>query len=128
VLTGEDIVKLQEAVLQMKTPDHIFELAVKWVRATRPDTQEGSQPSSKGREAPEWVNRYVRWGAGPRAMQYLLLAAKARALIQGRPMPIEEDLKNLFLSAMGHRIHMNYHAEAENVRTSQLMEQVLRSL
>lgn len=134
VLTAENILALQEAVLQMKTPDHVFELAVKWVRATRPNPElvgtsvNALEKTVGASKTSDWVNRYVRWGAGPRAMQYLLLAAKARALIQGRPMPVEEDLRVLFQASMGHRIHMNYHAEAENVRTSQLVEQVLRSL
>lgn len=138
LLKAEDILALQEAVLKMKTPDHVFELAVKWVRATRPDpeysnkaelgAEKASEKATESSKSQGWVNRYVRWGAGPRALQYLLLAAKARALIQGRPMPVEEDLKVLFQAAMGHRIHMNYHAEAENVKTSQLVERVLRSL
>jgi len=116
VLGPEDILRLQEGVLSMTLPEHIFALAVNWIRATRPT------PDNPIEE----VHRYVRWGAGPRALQYLLLAAKARALLHGRPMPIEEDLKSLFLAAMGHRIHLNFHAEAENVKMNDLLALILK--
>jgi MoxR-like ATPase len=116
VLKADDILGLQEAVLNMTIPDHIFALAVKWVRSTRPSLPEAS----------EKVQKYVRWGAGPRALQNLLLAAKARALIQGRPMPIEDDLKSLFLTTMAHRVHVNYHAEAEGLTVPQLLTHLLK--
>ncbi len=117
VLSPQVILGLQEAVLKMTIPEHVFELAVRWVRATRP-TADNPLPT---------VQKYVRWGAGPRALQYLLLAAKARALLRGRPMPIEEDLQSLFLSTMAHRIHLNFHAEAENLKPEDLLKQVLKS-
>jgi MoxR-like ATPase len=115
VLGPKDILRLQEAVLAMTIPEHVFELAVSWVRATRP-TEDNPVAD---------VRKYVRWGAGPRSLQYLLLAAKARALLHGRPMPIEEDLKVLFPATMAHRIHLNFHAEAENLDTREILNRVL---
>ncbi len=116
VLNREQILDLQDKVMSMTVSDHIFELAVKWVRATRPSS-DNSYPE---------VAKYVKWGAGPRAIQFLVLAAKARALLHGRPTPIEEDLRQLFNSAMNHRVLLNFQAEAENLTTHALLTDMLK--
>jgi len=116
VISASEILQLQKQVLDMPVSDHIFELAVKWVRATRPDADN---------KHPE-IREYVKWGAGPRAVQFLILAAKSRALLHGRPTPIEDDLRALWLSAIGHRVHLNFQAEAERINPNELLLKVTR--
>ena len=124
VLTGEAILDLQNAVSNMTVSDHVYEKAVRLARATRPDAATGSQEASKALDP---VRRYVKWGAGPRAAQYLVLAAKAKALLAGRPTPIESDVTSLFKAAMNHRIQLNFQAEAEGVSVDSILDTVLKS-
>ncbi len=116
VLDQQQIRELQKQVMDMTVSDHIFELAVKLVRATRP------VPDNSIAE----VRKYVKWGAGPRAIQFLVLGAKARALLHGRPTPIEEDIRSIFKSALNHRILLNFQAEAENLKPENLLEELLK--
>ena len=103
-------------VVSMSVSDHIFELAVKLVRATRPT------PDNSHKE----VLKYVKWGAGPRAIQFLVLAAKARALIHGRPTPVEEDIRSIFKSALNHRMLLNFQAEAEGLTSDSMLDLILK--
>jgi MoxR-like ATPase len=116
VLDQQQIIGLQNSVMSMTVSDHIFELAVKLVRATRP----------LGDNSLAEVKKYVKWGAGPRAIQFLVLGAKARALLHGRPTPVEEDIRSIFKSALNHRILLNFQAEAENLRPENLLDELLR--
>jgi MoxR-like ATPase len=116
VLTQEEILKLQDAVYAMTVSDHVFEKAVRLARATRPDADNA---------IPE-IRRFVKWGAGPRAVQFLVVAAKARALLRGRPTPTEEDVTALFKPAMNHRLQLNFQAEAEGVNVGDILDRVLR--
>ena len=116
VLDRNQIVELQDRVRAMTVSDHIFELAVKLVRATRPVSDNSVAE----------VRKYVKWGAGPRAVQFLILGAKARALLQGRPTPIEEDIRSIFKSALNHRILLNFQAEAESLRPDDLLDLLLK--
>jgi MoxR-like ATPase len=116
VLDRAQIQELQERVMEMTVSDHIFELAVKLVRGTRPT------PDNSNKE----VLKYVKWGAGPRAIQFLVLAAKARALVNGRPTPIEEDIRAIFKSALNHRILVNFQAEAEGISPNTILDQLLK--
>ncbi len=116
VLDRSQILELQDKVMTMSVSDHIFELAVKLVRATRPTSD---NPYKE-------VLKYVKWGAGPRAIQFFVLAAKARALLHGRPTPVEEDLRHIFKSALNHRILLNFQAEAENMTTDKLLDLLLK--
>ncbi len=118
ILSRERILELQDSVTSMTVPDHVFEKAVKLVRATRP---EAGNPLAE-------VLKYVKWGAGPRAVQYLILAAKARAMLHDRPTPVEEDVVSLFRPCMNHRLHLNFQAEAEDVKIDQIMNVVLGSI
>jgi MoxR-like ATPase len=117
VISGEDVIALQEAVYAMTAPDHVYEKAVSLTRATRPGSKEASAD----------VNRFVKWGAGPRAVQFLIVAAKARALLRGRPLPVEEDVTALFKPAMNHRLQLNFQAEAEGVTVDSLLDAILSS-
>ena len=117
VLSQEEILKLQDSVFDMTVSDHVFEKAVRLARATRPDAE---NPISE-------IRRYVKWGAGPRAVQFLVVAAKARALLRGRPTPIEEDVISLFKPSMNHRLQLNFQAEAEGVDVDHILDLVLKS-
>jgi MoxR-like ATPase len=117
VLSGEDILKLQDAVYSMSVSEHVYEKAVKLTRLTRPD-QENPIPE---------VRQYVKWGAGPRAIQFLVLAAKGKALLEGRPTPIESDVTSLFKACMNHRLQLNFQAEAEEVTVNTILDKVLKA-
>ncbi len=117
VLSQDEILKLQDAVYTMTVSDHVFEKAVRLARATRPDA-ENSIPE---------IRRFVKWGAGPRAVQFLVVAAKARALLRGRPTPTEEDVTALFKPAMNHRLQLNFQAEAEGVGIDNILDLVLKN-
>jgi MoxR-like ATPase len=116
VLERAQILELQEMVTSMTVSDHIFELAVKLVRGTRPTADNSNKE----------VLKYVKWGAGPRAIQFLVLAAKARALLNGRPTPVEEDIRAIFKSALNHRILLNFQAEAEGLTPNSILDQLLK--
>ena len=116
VLSQEEILKLQNAVYSMTVSDHVFEKAVRLARATRPDA---ANPISE-------IRRFVKWGAGPRAVQFLVVAAKARALLRGRPTPTEEDVTALFKPAMNHRLQLNFQAEAEGIDVEAILDIVLK--
>jgi MoxR-like ATPase len=117
VLSAEVILDLQKAVFAMTVSDHVYEKAVKLTRATRP---EADNPLSD-------IRKFVKWGAGPRAVQFLVLAAKAKALLDGRPTPTEKDVTTLFKAAMNHRLQLNFQAEAEGVHVDTILDLVLKS-
>lgn len=116
VLERAQILELQEMVTSMTVSDHVFELAVKLVRGTRPTADNSNKE----------VLKYVKWGAGPRAIQFLVLGAKARALLNGRPTPVEEDIRAIFKSALNHRILLNFQAEAEGLTPNSILDQLLK--
>ncbi len=118
VFSKESLLHWQNEVLRQSVSDHVFELAVKAVRATRPTADNPL----------EGVRTFVKWGAGPRAAQALLLAAKARSLLQGRPTPLEEDIVALLPSVLAHRVQLNFQAEAEGLGANQVLEWVKTAL
>jgi MoxR-like ATPase len=101
-LTGERILALQQLVRRVPVADHVFKYARDLVRASRP-----SEPESS-----ELVRKWVSWGAGPRAGQSLILAAKARAALAGRPSVSVDDIRAVTLPVLRHRIVINYNAQA----------------
>jgi len=117
VLDKPQILELQDLVMSMSVSDHIFEFAVKLVRSTRPTSDNLNKE----------VIKYVKWGAGPRAIQFLVLSAKARALLHGRPTPVEEDIRATFKSAMNHRLLLNFQAEAESLTPNLLLDRILKN-
>jgi len=117
VLSAEAILDLQTAVYSMTVSDHVYEKAVKLTRATRPDVEN---------VLPE-VKKFVKWGAGPRAIQFLVLAAKAKALLEGRPTPVEKDVTSLFKACMNHRLQLNFQAEAEGVNVNDILDSILKT-
>ena len=115
VLAPEQIRALQELVLRVPAADHVIQHAVELVRRTRP-----------GPQAHKHVQDHVSWGAGPRASQALILAAKARAALGGRPAASVEDVRALAEPVLRHRVLTNFHAEAEGVDSRAVIAQLLK--
>ena len=111
VLSGDKLGELQHLVRRLPAPPTVVSHAVKLVRSTRPDAQEASPA----------VKKYVSWGAGPRASQYLILGAKARAAMDGRAMPDLEDVAAMAIPVLAHRVVLNFQAEAEGVTAESLI-------
>lgn len=103
---------MQHLVRRLPAPSLVVQEAVRLARATRPDTA----------EATPLVKKYVSWGAGPRASQYLVLGAKARAALDGRAMPDLEDIRAMALPVLGHRVVLNFQAEAEGVDVASVVQ------
>ena len=118
VLGPEQIRALQELVLRVPVAEHVIEHAVSLVRKTRP----------LGKGAQDQVSQFVSWGAGPRASQALILGAKARAALDGRPAATVDDVRALAEPVLRHRVLTNFHAEAEGVDSRAVIAQLLREL
>jgi MoxR-like ATPase len=138
VLSPERILALQELVLRVPAADHVVRYAVNLVHASRPQQKAGGRAKSSGgikvmgsgkeAETQAMVNEYLAYGAGPRASQYLILGAKARAILDGRPAASVEDVKALARPTLQHRLIPNFHAEAEGVRPQAIIERLLDSV
>jgi MoxR-like ATPase len=115
VLSGPEIVALQEIVRQVPVTDHVVDYALALVRQTRIG-QSG---------VPDFINEWLSWGAGPRAVQYLLLGGKARALLNGRSHVSTEDIQALAAPVLRHRIVTNFSAESEGVTSDRVIERLV---
>ena len=115
VLSSSEILKIQNLIRQIPVADNVVEYAVKLVAKTRPDSD----------FAPEDVKKYLSWGAGPRASQFLVLAAKCHAAINGKYSPDIEDVKAISYPVLRHRIVRNYKAEAEGMSVEKLIHSLL---
>jgi MoxR-like ATPase len=124
VLSPERIIELQDLVLRVPIADHVLRHAVALCRATRPSADDPKLAAT----APELVRKYVSWGAGPRASQYLVLAAKARAVLHGRYAVSLEDVRELALPVLVHRVVANFHAEADGVTARAIVRHVIESV
>jgi MoxR-like ATPase len=113
VLTAEELTQLQHLVRRLPAAPSVVKHAVSLARRTRPDDVEASAE----------VKKYVSWGAGPRASQYLILGAKARAAMDGRPYPDLADVNAVALPVLRHRIVMNFQGEADGVKVEDLIAQ-----
>ena len=118
VITKSEIASYQDLVKRVPTSDNIVEYAVKLVSATRPSSN----------SAPDFIKESVEWGAGPRASQYLVLGAKAKAVLDGRPSPNISDVKSLALPILRHRVLPNFNAEAEGLKIEDILNQLMDSL
>jgi MoxR-like ATPase len=114
VLSPTRILRLQELVRRVPAADHVVKYAVALARATRPKDSETA-----------FVKDYVSWGAGPRASQFLILAGKARAILDGRFAVSVDDVAALARPTLQHRLILNYRAEAEGVRPGDLVDRLL---
>jgi MoxR-like ATPase len=117
VINGEEIQKLQTLVREVTISDDLIDYVSHLIRATRPDTT-----------SVEYVKEWVRWGAGPRAGQALILTAKARALFHGRYAVILEDLQTMAYPVLRHRVLMNFKADAENVTSDMATAELLKAV
>jgi MoxR-like ATPase len=115
VLSPEQIVSLQELVRRVPVPDHVVHYAVDLVRHTRP----------KEIGVPDFIQKNVAWGAGPRASQYLVIAAKARAILNGRYVATVDDVKAFANPVLRHRVLPNFHAESEGITSTKLIDRLL---
>ena len=115
LLSGHVIVALHDIVRRVPAADNVVQYAVKIARATRP----------KEEDAPDFIQQWVRWGAGPRAGQYLILGAKARAILRGRYNASCEDVKSVAPAVLRHRVLTNFHAEAEGVDSDTVIQRLL---
>jgi MoxR-like ATPase len=114
VLSREEVQLLQQTVRQVPVADHVIRYAMQFTRLTRKE---------KG-QVPDFVQKYVSWGAGPRASQYLILGAKARAMLHGREYVSTDDVKAVALPVLRHRIITNFNAEAEGVRPDDVIRRL----
>ncbi|MDB4917687.1 MAG: ATPase associated with various cellular 3 [Gemmatimonadetes bacterium] len=112
VLSGAQLAELQHLVRRLPAAPSIVSYAVKLARSTRPDSAEASP----------MVKKYVSWGAGPRASQYLILGAKARAAMDGRAMPDLDDVAAMAMPVLGHRVVLNFQADAEGINTAAVVQ------
>jgi len=115
VLSGEQVKLLQDLVRRVPVADHVIRYALKLARLTR-----RGDPNS-----PDFVGEFVNWGAGPRASQALVLAGKARALLKGRYHVSTDDIREVALPVLRHRVVMNFNAEAEGMKTDDLIKRLL---
>lgn len=115
ILSGEELLRFQSLVRRLPVPDHLYEYAVQLVRRTRPE-----DPS-----APAWIKQYVSWGAGPRAVQYLILGAKARAALQGSYMARMEDIEAVAEPVLVHRVLTNFTAESEGMSSRRIVQRLI---
>src|SRR2546428_2122687 len=118
VLSGEQILRLQEVVRQVVVADHVFEYAADLVRATRP----------RDSGVPEFIKELLLWGAGPRASQYLILGGKARAILHGRLHVDTDDIKEVAYPVLRHRLVTTFAADAEGVTTDDIIKRLIQAV
>ena len=117
VLTRDQIIDYQNLVRRVPVSDNVVKYAVKIVSATRPTSSDL-----------DFIKNSVDWGAGPRASQYLILAAKAKALLDGRPTPDIQDIQTLVPPILRHRVLPNFNAEAEGLRIDDILVKLIKAL
>jgi MoxR-like ATPase len=125
VVSGDELLAMQSLVRKVPAAGYIIRYALKLSRLTRPHGQDG-EPADPN--IPDFVKKYVTWGAGPRAGQNLILAAKARALLRGRAYVATEDVKAVALPVLRHRVITNYAAKADNITPDELIRRLLKEV
>lgn len=118
VLHGEDILRLQHIVRRVPVADHVFHFAKRLTRMSRPGTPDAS----------EFVNKYLTWGAGPRASMNLILAAKAHAILQGRHHVSTDDVAAVASPILRHRLIRNFTAQSEGVEVEDVIKRLLNAI
>ncbi|MGV7220165.1 MAG: AAA family ATPase [Nitrospinales bacterium] len=119
VMDAEKILEFQQLIPKVPVSDHIANYAVALVQGTRPNQEDKSI---------KFVDEWIDWGAGPRASQYLILAAKARALMDDRVSATIEDIKSVSRQVLEHRLILNFKAEAEGIKPSDIIEKLLKTI
>ena len=118
LISGAEVLHFQEVVQRVPVPDHIYDTAVDLVRRTRPRSE----------QAPDWLKKWVTWGAGPRAVQYLIRGAKAHAVLQGSYLVRMEDLEAVAQPVLTHRILTNFQAQSEGITSTVIVERLLKEI
>ncbi|MCK5052328.1 MAG: MoxR family ATPase [Candidatus Cloacimonetes bacterium] len=118
VIGAEEIIQIQKAVKEVPVSEHVLEFAVKLARTTR----------SQYENAPDYIKKWVSWGAGPRASQYLIYAARSRAVLQGRLTPAIDDVISVAYSVLQHRIIISFAAEAEGITPKKIINKIISDL
>jgi MoxR-like ATPase len=118
VLTARQVLDIQQIVRKVPASEAVVRYAVEFVSATRP-----GHP-----KAPDFVRRYIRWGAGPRASQYLILGGKARSLLRGEYCVDYSDVRAIAHEVLSHRIVTNFQAEADGVKPDDLVDRLLEAV
>jgi MoxR-like ATPase len=118
VLGGDEIMVLQELVRRVPVSDHVVKYAMEFSRQTRIQTD----------EAPDFIKEWLAWGAGPRASQFLILAGKARAVLEGRHYVTGEDIRAVAKPVLRHRIIVNFGAEAEGVNSDTVVQKLIDTI
>ncbi len=118
ILDGHQVLEFQSLVRRVPVPEHIFQFAVDLVRRTRPESS----------EAPEWIKPLVGWGAGPRAIQFLILGARARAALTGNYMVRQEDIIAVAEPVLRHRVIKTFTAESEGVTSRAIIARLVKEL
>ena len=115
ILNAEDIIALQDLVRRVPAADEVVSFAVELARKTRPDEE----------TSPDYIREWVKWGAGPRASQYLILGAKARAALEGRFVPSKDDVRTVAMLVLRHRLVTTFAAEAEGVYAPDIIRRLI---
>jgi MoxR-like ATPase len=115
IVAAREIIEFQDVVRRMPVPDHVYDYVVELVRKSRPILP----------DAPDWVKKWVTWGAGPRAVQYLVLGAKARAVLHGSYLVQMDDVKAVAEPVLAHRILTNFHAESEGISSLEIIRRLI---
>ena len=118
IMTKSEIIHYQNLVKRVPASDNVVEYAVKLTSATRPQSE----------SAPDFINESVDWGAGPRASQHLVLGAKAKAILEGRPSPNISDIESLALPILRHRVLPNFNAESDGLKVDDIINNLLDHL
>jgi len=120
VMNGEEVLRIQDLIRRVPASQEVISYAVRLVASTR--------PSQAGVEKPDSVGRYVSWGAGPRASQYLVLGGKVRAVLEGRTCVSREDIRAVVEPVLRHRIILNFRAEADQVDVHRIIRDVIQEV
>lgn len=115
ILSAEEIIEIQNAIKHIPVSEHVLDFAVKLARSTRPQYK----------ESPDFIKKWVNWGAGPRASQYLVYAAKTRAALNNRLTPSIDDVKYISRIVLQHRIIVSFAAEAEGLQSKDIIKKLI---
>jgi len=128
VLSATDILEMQDIVRKVPVAPYVIRYAMKFTRLTRVGNRIGRSGNKPAEEVPSFIRDYITWGAGPRATQFLILAAKARAVLHGRYYVSCEDVRSVAPSVMRHRIVTNFNAEAEGIRPDDIIAKLIEMI
>ena len=118
IINRESLLEYQKLVLNIPVSDNLIDFAVKFVHNTRPVNE----------AAPSITKKYINWGAGPRASSYLVMAAKAKAVLLNKPTPDLDDMISVIKPVLRHRIIPNFNAEAEGIKSDNILDDLLKSV